>query len=350
MTFTLEKEIQKMLMAKSPYSIAARRLLKKSGKYKDPGVFLSVCRFIYQAGLYDLLIETAIKQLKQGKVLPWTFIIAVMEFHKIKLPKKTRDFFIKGIMEQDQAEFLLTNQLWDRRHPELIEIKEKKAKQIRRKKNPDIVRLVEDLDFIQAQGVLKKEEEILKSLKQIDPHNPEVQEKWLKFQEKWGRDIIFQKKTLLLRKSAVSSVPPSEKEKKQVAKLACSIKTILRKNPEKSHDMALLFSFIGYPHPAIEILKDHINNTASQWLYLDLLLQSGLYVDCLNFVDIMEEQHYKDPETVFALTYARAKAYYGLGKKTKAKDILSDLLKVRPNYRLTHHILKQWEKGASDFD
>ena len=350
MTFTLEKEIQKMLIAKGSLVILARRLLKKASKYKDPSVFLSVCQFIYQAGFYDLLVETSIKRLKQKKILPWSLIIAIMESHKIKLPKKTRDFFIKGIIEQDQAGALLTNQLWDRRHPELIEMKEKKARKIRKKKNPKIVRLMEDLDFIQAQGVLKKEEEILKSLKKIDPHNPEVQEKWLKFQEKWGRDIIFQKKTLLHRKSDAFFVPPSEKEKTEVKNLARSIKAILQKKPEKSHDMALLFYFIGHPHSAIEILKDHINSVASKWLYLDLLLQSGLYVDCLNFVDIMEEEYHKDPETVFALTYARAKAYYGLGKKIKAKGILSDLLKVRPNYRLTHHILKEWEKGASDFD
>ena len=63
--------------------------------------------------------------------------------------------------------------------------------------------------------------------------------------------------------------------------------------------MALLFSFIGYPYIAIQILKDHLDTMSAQWLYLDLLVQSELYLDCLSFLDIMEVRYNQDPDTVF---------------------------------------------------
>ena len=349
MAQVVEKEIQKMLSTGQTSSSIAQNMLGKKNITKNTDNFLAVCRFMYQSGLYQLLIQTAISRLKKKEVVPWAFIIEILASQKMNIPKEKRAFFIEGIIAQDQISSILTSHSWDKTHPELVNMKMEVIEQINRDKNHTFIKLMEDLEFIQAQGILKKEEEILKKLKEIDPENPDINEKWLQFREKWGRNIIYQKKTHSLTKHRISSLP-SEKEKKQIEKIAKSVKTILKKTPEKSYDMAVLFSFVGYPYLAIQILKDHMDNVSSEWLYLDLLLQSKLYLDCLSFLDIMEVKYSDDPETTFALIYLRAKAYYGLGKKKKAKDILSDLLKVRPNYRLTHYLLNQWKKGISDLD
>ena len=345
----VEKEIQKMIEKGREAPYIAKTLLQKKSISKNTSHFLAVCRFMYQSGLYKLLIKTAVSRLKKKEVIPWAFIIEILESHKIETAKEKRKYFIEGIIEQDQWDALLTSYRWNKYHPELLTIQKKTIEKINRQRNQHYIQLMKDLEFIQAQGVLKKEEEILKELKKIDPENPKIQEKWLEFREKWGRSIIDQKKTHLFNKSDLTTIP-SEKEKKQAEQITQSIKTILKKKPGAADDMALLLFFIGYPSLAVQILKNNLPSISSEWLYLDLLLQSELYLDCLSFVDIMEIKYSEDPETIFALTYIRAKAYHGLGKKKKAKEILSDLLEVRPNYRLTHYLLKQWEKGASNFD
>ena len=119
---------------------------------------------------------------------------------------------------------------------------------------------------------------------------------------------------------------------------------ILKNNPKASHDIAVLFSFIGYPHLAVKILENHLFSPADEWLYVDLLLQSKLYIQCLSITDYMEMKYKDDPNTVSALTYIRAIAYYSLGKKEQAKNTLTELAKVKPNYRLTHFLLEQWKK------
>ena len=345
----VEKDIQRLLSRRRSLASIAKYLLKKNSISTNTDQFLAACRFMYQSGLYKLLIQTTISRLKKKEVAPWAFIIEILESQKIKIPNKKKAFFIKGIMEQNQVTSILTSHIWDQYYPELVNMKSKAIAQINREKNHTFIKLMEDLEFIQAQGILKKEGEILQKLKKTDPDNPKVHEKWLQFREKWGRSIINQKKTHLFRHRNVSIAPP-EKEKQQVTEIAQFIMKTLKEEPEKSYDMALLFSFMGYPNMATQILKDNLNTVASEWLYLDLLLQSEFYLDCLSFLDIMEVKYCDDPEAVFALTYTRARTYYGLGKKKKAKDILSDLLKVRPNYRLTQYLLKQWEKGVPDFD
>ena len=349
MNLAVEKEIQKLLSSGQSSTSIAKHLLKKKRLCKNTESFLSICRFMYQSGLHTLLLETAISRLKKKEVAPWTFIIKILTDHNIPIPKEKIPFFLKGILEQKQIPAIITNHSWDQHHPELKKLKQKAIKKIIKEKNQTFVKLMEDLEFIQSQGVLKKEEEILKKLKKEDPENPEIQEKWIEFRERWGRHIIQQKKARLLSKHSITPLP-SKKEKTQAEKISKAIKKIIKENPEKSYNMALLFSFVGYPGLALQIIKDHLNSVSAEWLYLDLLLQSALYVDCLSFLDTMELKHGKDPETVFALTYIRAKAYYGLGKKQKAKNILSHLLAVRPHYRLTHHLLKQWETGVDNLD
>jgi len=343
----IEKEIHQLLLSQQSPKLIAKKLLRKKTLWSEdenPEAFLAICNFMWHAGLYKLIIKTTISRLKKKEFVPWSILIDIIEDQKISIDNEKKLFFIKGIIEQKQVPYMLTNHKWDKIHLPLKKLKNQIIKKKYKKNNKAFIQLIEDLEFIQAQGVLKKEEEILKKLKKIDPDNPEIQEKWLNFREKWSRYLLHEKKASLPYKKNFLDKGFTEQEKKQAEDMAQYIIPILKKNPEKSQDMALLFSFIGYDLLAIKLLKNNLKSMASKWLYSELLLQSHLFLECLSFLDIMEIEYKNNPETIFALTYLRAKAYYGLGKTEKAKSILSDLLKVRPNYRLTHYLLKKWNK------
>ena len=344
MSIKIEKEIQSGLSkGQSPAEIASK-LLKKKIVLQESDNFLYVCHFMYMAGLYQMIIQTAIQQLSKKRVIPWSFIIDILSTHQIYIPQQIRNYFLKGIKEQNQIQQILTNRCWDEYHPELYQWKVKAMDRIYQKNNQDLIKLMEDLEFIQNQGVLNKEEEILKKLKKIDPKNPNIQEQWIKFKEKQSRHTIQQQKLKLL-KTPYSNKTLLNKEEQQTAKeIFNSALKILKSNPKASHNMAVLFSFIGYPHLAVKILEKHLSSPADEWLYVDLLLQSKLYIQCLSVTDYMEMKYKDDPNTVSALTYIRAIAYYSLGKTEQAKNILTELAKVRPNYRLTHFLLEQWKK------
>ncbi len=340
----IEKQIQTLLKKKKSSEQIATLLLKKKITKEDPDAFLQVCRFMHQSKLYKLLFQTAINRLSKKEIVPWGFLIEILDTHKIKITTKQKNLFLEGIIKQNQIPSMLTSQSWDQELPQFAKQKLELISRINKKNNRQVEKLIKDLEFIKTLGILEKEEEILKKLRQLDPENPEIQDRWLSFREKKGRHIIQQRKAHLLTKNPLPASPcPQEQE--QAKKILKFAKGITKSNPEKSYDFALLFSFIGYPELAVQLLKNRLHSFSAEWFYVDVLLQSKLYLDCLTFTDIMEMKYSDNPETAFALAYARAKAYYGLGEKEKAKNILSDLLTVRPNYRLANLLLAQWKKG-----
>ena len=343
----VDKKIQTLLLKKQNPQTIAKKLLKQKTFMKKPEDFLGICRFMYRSGLHTMLIQTTIDRLKTQKTAPWIFIINILDNCEITVSKKIQRMFLNGLIEQDQVPYALTCCSWDQNHPEWVKLKMNEINRIHREKNSQFVQLMEDLAFIKSQGLLKKEEEILKQLRKLAPDNPDINEKWVRFKEKWGRHIIEEKKRKSLKDhhSYVSIASVDSRELQQVESIVQSIQKLVVKYPQIRYNMALMLFFIGYPKFAVQMLENHLHSTSAKWLYADLLLHSKSYLNCLSFLDVMEKENEAQPETVFALTYMRAKAYHGLGEKKKAKGILTELLKVRPNYRLAHYLLEQWEKG-----
>ena len=341
MTSSVGKFIQKQFTKGMSTSSVAQKLLAKNTKKPDD--FLDICRFLYLTGQNRLLIKATLQKLKKKEVVPWAFVIDILTHQNLSLSPKTELLFIKGIKEQKQVSHFLSQSAWDKSHPVLKALKRKEIEKINQNNNSEFIQLMEDLRFIQAQGILRKEEDILKDLKKACPENPRVHELWLEFKEKWGRHLIQKKKKELL-KTKLPPSSPSDTEKAQTKKITTAILKNLKTNPKALYDMALFFTFLGLPQTALNILKTKPLSLKAKWLYLELLLDSRLYVDCLHFLDEIGKQKKANPEMVFALSYARARAYHGLGKKEKAYKILSELQEVRPHYRLTHSLLKQWEK------
>ena len=341
MTSSVGKALYKYLAKGKTPSAVAQKLLARNLKKQE--VFLDVCRFLYLTGQNRLLMKTALQRLKNKEPVPWAFLLDVLIHQKIPISKETEHLFIKGIEEQKQTPAILSFVAWDFTHPMLKDLKQKEIEKINKKNNAKFIQLMEDLHFIQAQGIFTKEEAILKELKTSYPENPHVHELWLEFREKWGRHLIQKKKKALLKKK-LAPASPSETEKSQAGKIHKAILKNLKKDSQSLYDMALLFAFLGWPQKALEILKTQPLSSKAKWLYLELLLESRLYVECLHFLDEIGQQKKEDPEAIFALSYARARAYRGLGKKETAYKILSELKAVRPHYRLTHCLLTQWSK------
>ena len=175
MSIKIEKEIQSGLLKGQSSAEIASQLLKRKTVRQESDHFLYICHFMYLAGLYTMILQIALQQLSKKQIVPWSFVIDILFSHQIDIPQQTRKFFLKGIKEQNQIQQMLTNRCWDEHHPELYHWKIKTIDRIHQKNNQDLIKLMEDLEFIQNQGVLNKEEEILEKLKKIDPKNPNIQ-------------------------------------------------------------------------------------------------------------------------------------------------------------------------------
>ena len=343
MSAKIEKEIQSDLKKGEPPANIAARLLKRKTIQTQTDHLLALTRFMYSAGLHKMLFQFTLQQLSKKQIVPWGGVIKILLQAKTDFSDRFRKQILKGIRKQNQLRQILTIRLWEEEILKLQEWKHTTREKIYRHNNQNLIKLMEDLQFIRSQGVLQKEEEILKQLKKIEPKNPAIQEEWLQFKDKQNRKILKQHKLQLLT-MPMRSARADTKEQQTAKELFGRAIKILKTRPAIRQDIALLFSFIGYPDLAVKILQKHLSSPAEEWLYLDLLLQSKLYIKCLSVADYMEVRYKDNPETITALTYIRAIAYYHLGKREQAKTILAELAKVKPDYRLTRFLIEQWSK------
>ena len=336
-----EQHIQALLLKKQNPKEAAEKLLNQKNLLQKPEEFLNVCLFMYKAGLHKMLLDTAINQLKKKEPAPWAALIAVLNDHKIQTLQQQKHLFFKGICQQKQIPNTLTSTFWDL-DSKWTEHKTKAIDSIYRKNNKTFIQLMKDLEFIESQKILEKEEEIIKKLMKLAPDHLEVQKKFLLFQEKNKHKLVKKRKPTQAK--SLKILKDSPQEQKSAEKLLKAAQKIIKKTPKAVYDLALMLYFMDQPLLAARLLENHIEKDSAKWLYADLLLQSRRYLNCLNFLDHLNTQAPTAPETIFALTYMRAKAYYGAGEKNKAKEILAHLLKVQPHYRLARYLLEQWQK------
>ncbi len=340
----VEKDIHALLLkGDSPPQIAQSLLRKKRFK-ENTEAYLHICRFMRQAGLFRMILESALLRLKANQTLPWAFLMEILSLQKVKVSLQAKKCFLKGILEQDQLLYVLNTRSWETSLSRFLTLKKDKIRKIYKSRDKQFVQLMEDLKFVQAEGILSREQEILKKLQERDPHNPFLAEELQKWQQKDSEAALRKRKEHTRFQHFMSSVAKDPERRKQAQNLLQFVKSCLKRKMAKSTDMAVVLSFMGYPDLAVDVLPPPTSPLSESWLYVDLLIQGELYLDLLQVLDTLQTRGHKDPEITFALTYARAQAYYGLGDRKKAKNLLKDLLNVRPRYRLARFLLNQWER------
>ena len=80
------------------------------------------------------------------------------------------------------------------------------------------------------------------------------------------------------------------------------------------------------------------------WFRLEALLKARHFVEVLHEITHIELQFAHEPETFFATAYLRAQAYWGLGQKHSAMEVMDSVLVSRPHYRAASALLSLWSQ------
>jgi hypothetical protein len=112
-------------------------------------------------------------------------------------------------------------------------------------------------------------------------------------------------------------------------------------------DLALMAHFLEFHSEALVLLQFAPDSAAKDWLQVELCLETRRFIDALEVIGFLEHKYAGDPEANFALTLAKAKAFWGVGKSGNAIDLLTSIQNVRPNYRSVSSLLHQWRGGPA---
>ena len=75
----------------------------------------------------------------------------------------------------------------------------------------------------------------------------------------------------------------------------------------------------------------------------ETLLLCGRSLEVLKLIEELENKPTTESETTFGATYLKALAYYNLGQKNIAIQMLEALAAVVPSFRSTEALLHEWK-------
>ena len=219
----------------------------------------------------------------------------------------------------------------------------------RERTQPDITpdmdeqQLLKQLEFVQAKGLMEEEKKITALLLKKNPKKYEQLDKELKMKKALH---FLQEQQSSGRKRKPSHSPESHKVSEQIShrlvQLCGETVHLAEKHPKQAKDLAVFLYTMGWPEQAIKILEKNIQHTSDYWFYLNWLMEVKQYAVVLDMTNQLLTQFKPNSETLFPITYIKAQALYSLGEKEKAISYMSDIVKVRPEYKSARHFIEEW--------
>ena len=303
--------------------------------------YMAYCGFLKSAGLYKSLLQSVIERIKKDQAIPWFYLFLVVDKYQLEVDLAQLAHLFSEKSSDSDWDFLMTSSCLAEHH--WVNTRNQYLQQFYEdSQDPQIV-MEKELAFIRSQGLVRKEEELLKQLLELDEKNPFFKNEYMECQRKKAYQTFSEYKNSSSSQSHRSAAIYQNKEERQAIDHLLS--HLKGKGSLMIDDLTILLSSTGYAGAAIEFLQSHLETSSRQWLYLDLLLESGQYLRCLTFIEQLFLECNPDSETAFSLVYIKARAYYGLKEYNKAKKLLEGLISACPQHHLAKTLLLNWESA-----
>lgn len=308
----------------------------------------AVFAFIMNAGFDREFLNCIRNCLKAKKPLAWAMFIEVLARQGQTPSPYVMEAFFKGAKRQSLENEIILARSWDTWDKRFSEKRAEHIKELSQKARNQIDALKEKLQYLRDQRMVEQEQEVLELLIKLAPEDPEVLNEQKNFAERWARHLITKKGSLpsvaeRLLERWIS--PLSAEQQAWMQFQLIEIKNVTEQNPEASYDFALFFGFMEAFAEGQETLQKAPASEAKDWLNVEYLVEARRFVEALDELNVLENRYADNPETPFAVSYLRAKAFHGLGQGSEAIEVLKSLLSLRPNYRAAQSLMLQWSES-----
>lgn len=108
-------------------------------------------------------------------------------------------------------------------------------------------------------------------------------------------------------------------------------------------DLAIMFYQMEMYTEALLIIDTIEKKTARMlWYSLQISIDGKQYARALSIIDVLRHRQMNTDHS-FSLLYYQALALFGLGQKSEAKQIIANIVKIRPDFRSADSLLLDWE-------
>ncbi len=334
----LEKEIRRLLeKGDGPAQIFKQIKSKASAG--------PISRFLYNAGLNKTLLDFSVQRLNKGKSPAWPYLLRLFIKHKInphkKLAKVLFHHWLKN--KKNQSEALFACGEWEDISPEFQQLRAVYIQELENKNLSEEKDLLEQLEFVQAQSLIKEEEEIIIKLLLIRPDSKKYQKLENNLKEKKALAAIQEQKKLLGKTESKSYAVPFKKSFLKEEWLDAVFLTA-RRQPEWTKNLSLFLCFCDRPDKALELLETRISQVSDYWFYLEWAIETRQYTKGLDLISHLFSEVKESAAFFLPLIYMKSQMLYALGKRTEAIEHLTAIIQVQPDYKSAQYFLDKWMK------
>ena len=308
-----------------------------------------VSQFLYNSGLDQTLLEFSSKQLEKKKPVAWAYVLKLFAKHKIAVSKDLEKMLFHYWLKnpKNQPSSLFACKEWGETSPEFKQMREVYLQELEEKNLSKEKDLLEQLAFVQAQSLIKEEEEIIAKLLTINPENLKYKTLQTELNEKKALLTIQKQKKQIIKTEQEESFKSSLFSKENLLNKNWLEKISLKaqQNPKKTKNLALFLYFCDSPNKALNLLSNYISKTSDYWFYLDWILETKQYTKGLELINHLFSKFRYDESSFLPLVYIKSQVLYGLGKKKMAIEYLKDISQVQPDYKSTQYLLDKWLKN-----
>jgi hypothetical protein len=353
---TIEAEIRQLYAESGDASLVAEQLLKRwDANVLSSEDIRSLTRFMIHAGLFSLLLMQIRRCLKRDMEVPWSAFVEVLSRMNTKIEPIEVDAIFEGIAHQTSAfgndmMFDLVDSLGlDSYDPRPAEYRIQRANHVRRVHSEKRADLQRQLEYARVNRLMSQEKRLLDEIQAFDPSDSELSREKNMFEFREAQEIV---------ENALAHSPPKAEMERKFARLSPELRKAakpivhqIRKLSEKAteaqiYDMALMLIFMDLHEEGVKVLERRRESPRIDWLLLETMIQGRQFAAALGEVENLEIKYAGDSEAPFALTYARARALWGLGDTITAIELMKSLTRVRPTYRSATTLLQQWSEEA----
>jgi hypothetical protein len=341
----IEKHLQHLLLNEPHLEIAADQLIRKYSVEKTTESDLQIISlFLIQCGFYSTLAAFLSNLLEQRATLPWGHFAEGLLQAGADIPEKLKAAMVQGAEAQGRISELARCHELDAFEPEMIHQRKARIENAQSSYQRRKQESIQEIETLKSQGLIEQEEELLEKIQRYYPNDQEVGKLIHDYRERKALGFLNQnnnRKPRWIPLEIYEAVDPDDQ--KALDAITGSMNRFLKKHPHAVEDFVVAQMIWENFDAALQLIENAKNVSLSLiWLKIEAELKSRKYLELLSTLSQIEPKLASDPESTFAILYYRAQAYWGLGNKYQAIELLESIATSRPSYRSTAVLLNEW--------
>lgn len=351
---SLELEISTLFQEGNTLESICNEIISKYEKSDviSPSEIESISHFLTLSGRVDLLFKLYLKCLRKDSIafFPWgSFTVAAQHFNRNVVDE------ISEVIEaslNDKKNY--SNAL---KSPALINVLPSLSLQLNNLKTDFQTerlqiktKLIAQLNHNRLYQLIEQEEQTLHQLVKLFPLDTEVKLLHQAHLEKKADEILNRARAPIGRgvSKKVFEIQNQEtlefidKVEENLLTLASRLQT---ESPEQIYNMTLMALQLSLYDLSLTLVNMAPKTFASEWLKAEILFESTRYLDLLKHIEMIEQTMSSTPEATYGALYLKAQAYYGLGQKEIAIQLLETLASKVNSYRSTEALIHEWKNS-----